>query len=130
MKVHNQTLVTDTSIAFKENLFFDYTQNTLSFEFSAPNYHGSATIIYYYQLQGFKNEWISNGTRNFVSFAQLPPGHYVFKVKALNSDGVWSNQNSFVEYCYSPTVLANVVVQMSYCIYHIKLGLFTLSPAY
>lgn len=130
MKVHNQTLVTDTSIAFKKNLFFDYTQNTLSFEFSAPNYHGAATIIYYYQLQGFKNEWISNGTRNFVSFAQLPPGDYVFKVKALNSDGVWSNQNCFVNIVIAPPywqtwwfkcLIAFTILNLAYLLYRLRI---------
>jgi hypothetical protein len=31
-----------------------------------------------------------NGNKQFARYANMPPGHYVFRVKAANNDGVWN----------------------------------------
>ena len=45
---------------------------------------------YWYKLEGLNDNWISLGKNHEVNFTELPAGDYVFKVKALNSDGIWS----------------------------------------
>ena len=43
-------------------------------------------------LQGLDNTWINEGDKRFARYAAIPPGKYVFKVKASNSDGKWQEQ--------------------------------------
>ena len=47
---------------------------------------------YEYKLEGFNHDWISNGTKNEVTFTNLDPGTYTFSVKAANSSGVWNEE--------------------------------------
>jgi signal transduction histidine kinase/ligand-binding sensor domain-containing protein len=43
-----------------------------------------------YRQEGLDREWVESGTRRIAYYSHLPPGHYVFRVIAANSDGVWN----------------------------------------
>lgn len=72
------------------NLQLTYSQNMITIEFAAMDYTVPSKNQYRYRLEGFNHEWISNGTKNDVTFTNLNPGHYTFIVKAANSSGVWN----------------------------------------
>jgi hypothetical protein len=40
------------------------------------------------------DKWINGGDRRFTRYAGLRPGHYTFKVKGGNDDGVVGNETS------------------------------------
>jgi signal transduction histidine kinase/DNA-binding response OmpR family regulator len=44
-------------------------------------------------MEGFDNDWVNSGSRRFVTYTNLNPGEYIFKVKSTNSDGIW-NENA------------------------------------
>ena len=62
-------------------------QSTISFEFVGVDFQGQGDLKYLYQLENYDNEWRDAGADNRVTFFNLPPGKYVFHVKAVNSDG-------------------------------------------
>ena len=65
-------------------------ENALSFRFSSLNYEPASQNLYRYQLEGFDEQWVDLGSRNTVSFTNLPAQTYRLKVKSGNSFGVWS----------------------------------------
>jgi signal transduction histidine kinase/ligand-binding sensor domain-containing protein/AraC-like DNA-binding protein len=76
--------VTDTIILnHKENIF--------SVDFAALDYHASDKNEYKYMLTGFDNNWVNLGNNRTVSFSNLDAGTYHLKIKASNSDKIWSN---------------------------------------
>lgn len=75
----------------------DHNQNFLQFEFAALQFNNHNQLQYAYQLEGADKDWIYSGNRNFVSYSGLGPGNYIFRVKAANNDGVWSNQETRIE---------------------------------
>ncbi|MFK8161428.1 MAG: triple tyrosine motif-containing protein [Lewinella sp.] len=72
----------------KESLTFSYQDNTLSFRFVALDYSDPEANEYYYQMEGYDDERVYAGTRNFVRYPNLPAGKYTFKAWATNSDKV------------------------------------------
>jgi hypothetical protein len=61
----------------------------LSFEFAALNYLSPQKNRYRYKLEGFEEEWNEVGAdRRFVTYTNLDPGEYVFRVTGSNNDGV------------------------------------------
>lgn len=80
--VNNQPLVSDTGMAYKKFLRLPYRQNAVSFSFAALDFVSPRRFNYYYQLSGYDINWIDAGNRNYVAYTNLPPGRYVFKVKA------------------------------------------------
>jgi signal transduction histidine kinase/ligand-binding sensor domain-containing protein len=64
-------------------------QNTFSFEFSNIDFssdHGDIRLLY--MLQNYDNAWHKSGDEKKAYYFTLPPGNYVFKVKAINAAGV------------------------------------------
>lgn len=80
-----------------EQLVLDYTKRMFSFEFAALNFRDADKNRYAYKLEGFDLDWREIGTSREAQYTNLNPGTYVFKVKASNNDGVWSeNPKSIV----------------------------------
>ena len=69
-----------------------YEDYVISFEFVALDFHAPTKNQYMYQLDGFDKDYIFSGNRNFVTYTNLPPGAYTFKVTASNSDDVWNGK--------------------------------------
>lgn len=81
------------------HLSLPYKANSISFDFAAIDPHFSKSTRYQYMLEGFDKTWspLSNNTN--ANFGNLREGRYVFRLKALNPYGIWS------ELSYSFTVL-------------------------
>ncbi|MBK9477930.1 MAG: SpoIIE family protein phosphatase [Bacteroidetes bacterium] len=74
------------------NLRLNYKNNHLSFEFQALSI--DEDLKYTYKLEGFDKEWSPLTTSTEAVYSNIPSGRdYIFRVKALNSDGVWSTKN-------------------------------------
>lgn len=82
----------DTAYNEIKRLTLSYLENTLSFNFSALEFSQPEDNTYQYKMEGYDNNWIESGTLHFARYANLPPGEYVFKIKAANGDGYWNPQ--------------------------------------
>ena len=81
---------------------FSYNQNDFSCQFAALDYNAPEAIQYAYMLEGFDEDWIYSGIRRFVTYTNLDPGEYVFRVKSTNSDGVWNEDSTNLAIIISP----------------------------
>jgi len=68
------------------SLDFPYTQNTLSFEFTALDYADPTRNEFVHQMVGLDESPVSNSNRGFTRYGNIPHGNYVFKLWATNSD--------------------------------------------
>ena len=68
-----------------------YSQNTFSLEFAAIDFYSNGRNEYKYRLEGQDDDWVRSGSKNYVRYANLAPGRYVFRVMASNRDGLWSD---------------------------------------
>jgi len=74
----------------RENIRLKYNENRLTFQFVALHFTNPEQNQYAYQLEGYDKEWMQAGTQRSVTYSNLSPGTYTFKVKASNSEGVWN----------------------------------------
>ena len=58
-------------------------------EYSALDVTFGSRIQFRYQLEGYDPTWVAAGTRRQVSYANLPPQTYRFRVSASGGDGRW-----------------------------------------
>ncbi|MCS7003786.1 MAG: SpoIIE family protein phosphatase [Cytophagales bacterium] len=81
------------SITETKELFLDYEHNTVTFLFSAFHFARPEQNQYAYQLEGFDKGWVyTSSRRRFAGYTHLEPGKYIFKLKASNNDGLWTEQ--------------------------------------
>ncbi|MBC7923575.1 MAG: hypothetical protein H7Z75_21065 [Ferruginibacter sp.] len=76
-------------------------QNVLYFEFAALNFIHSERNEYAYRMEGF-DDWNYVKQKRNATYTNLDPGHYTFRVKAANSDGVWNERGVAVEIIITP----------------------------
>lgn len=74
-----------------QDLSLAYSNNYLSFEFIGVTMNQPNKVKYQYMLEGMDENWSSVSLRNEATYGNIPPGKYTFKVKAMNSNGTWSD---------------------------------------
>lgn len=65
-----------------------HNQNSITIQFASLSFAPRNRINYYYKLDGAGNSWTRAENSNSVSFELLPPGHYTFMVRCVNSEGL------------------------------------------
>lgn len=70
-----------------------YQDNVFTLEFTALDYFHTKKIRYAYQLEGVDRDWVEVGSnQRSATYTNLNGGSYVFRVKATNSEGLWSDE--------------------------------------
>lgn len=72
-----------------------YKQNSIRFSFSSNTYEDIELTQFRFFLRGFDNTWSHWTSSSQKEYTNLPPGNYKFLVKALNSYGTISRDDSF-----------------------------------
>lgn len=80
--VDNVGMERDTTLTFKKQLVLSHQYRSLTFRFSVLDFASSGRYTYYYQMTGYDKQWIKANDQNFATYTNLPPGKYIFKVKA------------------------------------------------
>lgn len=78
------------SIFTTKQITLSYSQSVFTLEFAALDYTIPENNTYAYKLENFDKEWQFVGNQRKATYTNLDPGEYIFKVKAANNDGVWS----------------------------------------
>ncbi|HYV91622.1 MAG TPA: two-component regulator propeller domain-containing protein [Chitinophagales bacterium] len=101
-KLFGRHLQMDTTIGYKKIIRLNYKQNFFTIEFSSMNLTASGENFYGYQIQGLSDSIISLEKSKSISFTNVNPGTYTFKVWYLNSASVWNKNYSYLTLIISP----------------------------
>lgn len=74
------------------NLSLPYKQNSLTFEFRGIYQRNPGSIRYKWILEGTDDTWSPALAQQEVTYSNLTPGKYTFKVKSCNEDGIWNEE--------------------------------------
>lgn len=89
----NGKIILDRSISETEKIELEHGDNVFSIEFASVSQFHPEKSQYQYMLEGFNKGWITaQASERRVTYTNLDPGTYVFKVKAANNDGVWNEK--------------------------------------
>jgi signal transduction histidine kinase len=78
------------SITATQELTLSHRDSAFSLEFAALHFVDPERNEYAYMLEGLDRTWNTLGTTRSVSYTTLPPGNYVFRLRASNCDGLWN----------------------------------------
>jgi signal transduction histidine kinase/ligand-binding sensor domain-containing protein/DNA-binding response OmpR family regulator len=108
IQVMNEPILTQTYISSSKSgtggnqLKLPYNQNIISFRFASMDFTAPQECLFSYKLEGFDKGWVFSGRRRFISYTNLNPGSYTFRVRGSNSDGVWSNNEAIISFTIMP----------------------------
>ena len=112
---------------YSDKLKLSYKDYAFTIEFAALDFTSPEKNIFAYQMEGLSDSWLKLGERRFVHFTNLPPGTYIFRVKATNSDGVWNENPTSLRISISPPWWASNYAFIGYFILLILLIILLIS---
>jgi signal transduction histidine kinase/streptogramin lyase len=84
------------SVAYTDAIQLEYWQKNVSFDFVALHYLRSEDNQYSWKLENYDQNWSAPSKERKVSYTNLSPGTYIFRVKASNADGVWNEKGTSI----------------------------------
>lgn len=87
-----------------KEIYLNYDQSFITFEFAALGFTAPEKNEYAYKLEGFDDDWNYSGNTRTATYTNLSPGNYTFKVKASNNDGVWNEEGCSIKIVVAPPV--------------------------
>ena len=72
----------------------------------------------------FDKEWIQANNVYSASFTNIPPGEYIFWVKATNSDGIWNEDGTSLKLTILPPWWKTTIAYIGYGLIFILLFYF------
>ncbi len=79
-----------------------HTIRHFAFDFAALDFDRPRKVRYSYMLEGFDTGWIDAGNDPEARYTAVPAGHYTFRVRAANPDGVWNRDGAALEMVVVP----------------------------
>ncbi|KAF2514862.1 hybrid sensor histidine kinase/response regulator transcription factor [Flavobacterium foetidum] len=75
-----------------KKIILNHNQSVFTIDFIAINYSFPARNEFAYYLEGFEDSWNYVGNKRSATYTNLAPGKYVFKVKAAQKNGLWTQK--------------------------------------
>lgn len=90
------------NITYADEINLTYKESVFSFKFAALIFNNPQKNQYAYKMEGFDKDWTYSGTRRRVTYTNLDPGVYTFRVKGSNNDGIWNEEGTSIRINISP----------------------------
>lgn len=91
-----------TSVSVNKQLYYysypqtlSNSENSFVFNYAAFNYRDPRQTTYEHFLEGFDKEWSRPSVLPFVEYQNLPSGDYKFRVRAITSNGMKTNEEYY-----------------------------------
>lgn len=103
-------------ISRKEKIVLSSNESSFTISSVSLSYFTPEKNQYAYMLEGNDSKWNYVGNNRDVTYANLPPGKYTFKVKASNNEGIWNEAGAQVEIQILPPWWWSVYAKISYLV--------------
>lgn len=93
LEVANKPVRFETENEYIDKIELNYEDKVFTLRYAALSFIDRDFINYAYVLEGFDDKWINAGTKREVTYTNLRPGNYIFKVIGINEDGKLLNKS-------------------------------------
>ena len=122
LKLFNKSVLPGKNSILKNPIYntkkviLSYNQNYISIEFTALHYSNPSKNRCIYKLDNYDKDWREDGNLHLATYPMLPPGKYVFHVKAANNNGVWNEKGASLQIVINPPWWKTIYAYILYLI--------------
>lgn len=106
-----------------------YQNSTFTVSFSVMDFSQTPQVEYAYTMEGLGKTWFETGDENRITFRNLQPGEYTFKVKAKMRNQPWGEKFTSLQITIAPPIWLTWYAKLFYTIF-IALILFAILRFY
>jgi len=122
--VNNRVLL-EQVLSSTEHLTLRHDENVLQLEFSALTYFKQDQNKFKYKLDGLEEKWnYTDAQHRSVTYSNLSPGNYTFRLQAANNDGIWNPDEATFSFTINPPYYRTWWAYLAYSL--LGIGLFIL----
>lgn len=114
--LHSDKSPLKKSVLYTDKITLNYNQASIGFEFTTLSYVAPSENGYAYKMDNVDEDWVYTYDNHNVSYANLSPGKYVFRVKGSNNDNVWNEKGTAIEITILPPWWRSTVSYFIYCL--------------
>lgn len=100
-------------------------QNTVQISFTGISTTNPEKVNYQYRLSGYEELWSAKGPGRKTIYENLPPGYYIFQVKAFNADGVESTVPCSISFRVKPAFWQTLAYKLMVFVLIVIFSVFT-----
>ncbi len=90
-------------INLMDELILNHKDYVIGFEFAALDLADASRNLYAFKMEGLDPQWTYTAAdQRRISYSNLSPGKYTFKVKGANKDGVWNEVGKSLKITVKP----------------------------
>ncbi len=102
IEVNERSLNADSLMVLGKKCYFSRFDNDIEFTLASTDYNLPTQNKFRVKLEGYNQHWVLHGTRNIITYTNLPAGYYTLRVQASNQDGVWSDEVVLLQFSILP----------------------------
>ncbi len=96
-KIGSRNAPLSQSVTFSKKVVLKAVDKVFHIEFTNLNFRDPKANQYMYILENFEKRWNLSGSFDIATYRNVPPGKYTFKVKSVNSEGLWDDNITTLE---------------------------------
>lgn len=100
-------------------------QNTVQISFTGISTTNPEKVNYQYRLSGYEELWSAKGPGRKAIYENLPPGYYIFQLKAFNADGIESTMPCSISFRVKPAFWQTLAYKIMVFVLIIIFSVFT-----
>lgn len=104
-----------SNIVFSDEIKLNHDMANISFDVSSLNYSGIESVTYEYMLCGVDKGWMKTQNTQNISYSQLQPGKYTFKVRLAGNEASTATLNVDIRQPWWWSVFARIVYLLILC---------------
>lgn len=108
--------ILDTNTYYAKEIKLNYRQNTFTINFSTLDFSNEGKGIYTYKLEGFDKQWNYITDANKVSYHNIPPGSYTFRILHMNSRNDTNGKETTITIIVSPPFWRSFLAYIIYLV--------------
>lgn len=93
-----------------------YQNSTFTVSFSVMDFSQTPQVEYAYTMEGLGKTWFETGDENRITFRNLQPGEYTFKVKAKMRNQPWGEKFTSLQITITPPIWLTWYAKLLYTI--------------
>lgn len=96
--------ISELGVTQLANLELDANKNQLEIKFASLGFRPGDVRRYQFMLEGADQDWGAPVDQRTVNYANLRPGTYRFRVRAVNADGLASSEPAWISFTIVPPI--------------------------
>ncbi|MDE6858312.1 MAG: response regulator, partial [Alistipes sp.] len=110
-------VVLDRSVTLCDRIRLRHDENFFRIDFAMLDYTFGSGNTYSYMLEGYdKSPQTTDDTHPYALYSHIPPGRYTFRVEAVSSDGIRSENSAQAEIVISPAWYHSTAARIGYAV--------------